>query len=60
MEHNFEYISYIHISRRKNQIIDALTNFLLNWHINHQVNESSHTHKHHRKQMKRNHMHIYI
>ena len=43
MEHNFEYISYIRISGSQNQVIGAPTNFVLNWKINHQVNESSHT-----------------
>ena len=35
LEHNFEYISYVHIPRSLNQVIDALANYILDWHINH-------------------------
>ena len=31
----FDYITYIHVPRRLNQIIDTLANHVLDWHISH-------------------------
>ena len=36
LERNFVAITYIHISRSENHISDALTNYVLDWHINHE------------------------
>ena len=35
LERSFDYITYIHVSRRLNQIIDTLANHVLDWHITH-------------------------
>ena len=35
MEHNFEYISYIHNSINQDQVTNDLAIFVLNWHIKH-------------------------
>ena len=33
LEHCFDYITYIHVPRRLNQITDTLANHVLDWHI---------------------------
>jgi ribonuclease HI len=35
LERNFDYITYFHVSRRLNQIIDTLANQVLDWHLAH-------------------------
>jgi ribonuclease HI len=35
LEQSFDYITYIHVPRRLNQIIDTLSNHVLDWHIAH-------------------------
>jgi ribonuclease HI len=35
LEHCFDYITYIHVTRRLNQIIDTLANHILDWHVAH-------------------------
>jgi ribonuclease HI len=35
MEHYFYNITYIHVPRRSNQLIDALDNHVLDWHLAH-------------------------
>ena len=35
LEHCFDYITYIHVPRRLNQITDTLANHILDWHLAH-------------------------
>jgi ribonuclease HI len=35
LEHCFDYITYIHVPRRLNQMTDTLANQVLDWHIAH-------------------------
>jgi ribonuclease HI len=35
LERNFDYITYFHVPRRLNQIIDTLANHILDWHLAH-------------------------
>jgi ribonuclease HI len=35
LERNFDYITYVHVPRRLNQIIDTLANHILDWHLAH-------------------------
>jgi ribonuclease HI len=35
LEHCFDYITYIHVPRRLNQMTDTLPNQVLDWHIAH-------------------------
>ena len=35
LERNFEHIIYQHILRNQNTIIDALSNYILDWHLSH-------------------------
>jgi ribonuclease HI len=35
LECYFDYITYIHVPRRSNQLIDTLANHVLDWHIAH-------------------------
>lgn len=41
-EQNFEFITYIHVHRSQNQVTNSLTNFVLEWHINHKKNKHKH------------------
>ena len=43
LECNFKYITYVHIPRSLNWVTDALENYVLDWHINHKVNEQNNT-----------------
>jgi ribonuclease HI len=35
LERSFDYITYFHVPRRLNQIIDTLANQILDWHLAH-------------------------
>jgi ribonuclease HI len=35
LEKSFDYITYIHVLKRLNQITDTLSNHVLDWHISH-------------------------
>jgi ribonuclease HI len=35
LEQSFDYITYIHVPRRLNQITDTLANHVLDWHLTH-------------------------
>jgi ribonuclease HI len=35
LERNFDYITYFHVPRSLNQIIDTLANHILDWHLAH-------------------------
>jgi ribonuclease HI len=35
LERSFDYITYIHVPRRLNQVIDTLANHILDWHLAH-------------------------
>jgi ribonuclease HI len=35
LERNFDYITYVHVPRRLNQIMDTLANHILDWHLAH-------------------------
>jgi ribonuclease HI len=35
LEHYFDYITYIHVPRRSNQLTDTLANQVLDWHVAH-------------------------
>ena len=35
LERNFDYITYFHVPRRLNQVIDTLANQILDWHLAH-------------------------
>ena len=59
IERNFKYITYIHIHRSLNQVIDVLENHILNWHINNEVTNQNHTQRIYNKYYKKqNHMYI--
>ena len=35
LERQFQFITYVHIPRSENQLVDSLANFALDWHITH-------------------------
>jgi ribonuclease HI len=35
LERRFDYITYIHVPRRLNQVTDTLANHILDWHLSH-------------------------
>jgi ribonuclease HI len=35
LERSFDYITYIHVPRRLNQVTDTLANHILDWHLAH-------------------------
>ena len=35
LERQFHFITYVHIPRSQNQLVDSLANFALDWHITH-------------------------
>jgi ribonuclease HI len=36
LEHSFEFITYEHVPRRDNELVDAYANYVLDWHVYHQ------------------------
>jgi ribonuclease HI len=45
LERYFGYITYIHVLSRSNQLIDTLSNHVLDWHIAH-IKVKAHTYTH--------------
>jgi hypothetical protein len=36
LEHSFDVITYEHVPRRANELVDAYANYILDWHLHHQ------------------------